>query len=158
MQRARTKRLPELFAPTWVVVPFAASTAAAGLYLVWVHRGQKEEAKEPLNDLDRSALAKKQLASPDAAMEKCRQDEANAFYDENFTDLNIFWRDEVQRLFITGVNRYAGARYNSKTYALNDKLAERFSQFFKRETTTWRDLKQARTEITQTLRNILETV
>ena len=88
MPRARTKRLPELFMPTWVVVPFAASTAAAGLYLVWVHRGQKEEAKEPLND----------------------------------------------------------------------KLAERFSQFFKRETTTWRDLKQARTEITQTLRNILETV
>ena len=158
MPRARTKRPQELFVPTWVVVPFAASTAAAGLYLVWVHRGQKEEAKEPLNDLDRSALAKKQLASPEAAMEKCRQDEANAFYDENFTDLNIFWRDEVQRLFITGVNRYAGARYNSKTYALDDKLAERFPEIFKRGTTTWRNLKQAQSEITSTLRNILNSV
>ena len=73
-------------------------------------------------------------------------------------DLNIFWRDEVQRLFITGVNRYAGARYNSKTYALNDQLAERFSYFFRRGRTTWRDLKEARTAITKTLRNILKTV
>ena len=96
MPRARTKRLPELFEPTWVVVPFAASTAAAGLYLVWVHRGQKKkragEDEEPVIDLKPSAQAQYLIQNPDKAA-------AKTFYTANFKALTQYWNDQVETIF-----------------------------------------------------------
>ena len=152
-------------------IPAAAGVAASGLYSTWVnYRKPPPPLTEPLEHLrtrgdsifkryDEKHLEwEAENARAQQRYAEHLQSMANDFYDDNFTYLDSFWREEVQRLFITGVNRYAGARYNSKTYALKDKLAERFSELFRRGRTTWRDLKEARTAITKTLRNVLKTV
>ena len=96
MPRARTKRLPALLVPTWVVVPFAASTAAAGLYLVWVHRGQKKkragEDEEPVIDLKPSAQAQYLIQNPDKAA-------AEIFYDRNFSKMEAYWKAQASIIF-----------------------------------------------------------
>ena len=152
-------------------IPAAAGVAASGLYSTWVNYRQPPppltEPLEHLRTMGHSIFERYDEKHLEWEVENARAQQryaedlqrmANDFYDANFTYLDSFWREEVQRLFITEVNPYAGRKYNSKTFATQDKLADRFPEIFKRGTTTWRNLTQARAEITNTLRNILDSV
>lgn len=140
-----------LLLPSWVALPFGVSTAAAGLYLAWVRRGGRGEARkeegDTFHDIGECARAKYYFENPqeaDAIVAKV--DASKLWEDEKIQKiLEKYWRQCVRDLFINDAsNRGDPSLANPILFAEHHALADQFPKFFQGNKAFWKDLKQAK--------------
>ena len=142
-----------LLLPSWVALPFGVSTAAAGLYLAWVRRGGRGEARkeegDTFHDIGECARAKYYFENPQEADAIVIQSQATNFWmnEKNWAALEKYYRRRVQNIFIDNFDPNLPESKNTIVYARTRKLADNFQKKYKADRVKWKNFKEEEKDI-----------